>query len=60
MLDLKHELFVAEEAWDFLGGGTFDDLLNIFEKLGIELRPERELTWLSFSAGTQHSHNRRG
>jgi type II restriction enzyme len=41
MLDLKHELKVAEEFWDFLGGkGTYIELLDCFEKAGIELRPE--------------------
>ena len=41
MLDLKHELYVAEEFWNFLGGeGTFENLLDIFERVGIELRPE--------------------
>jgi type II restriction enzyme len=41
MLDLKNELKVAEEFWDFLGGhGTFQQLLDIFEKVGIELRVE--------------------
>lgn len=41
MLDLHHELKVAEEFWDFLGGeGTYIQLLDIFEKVGIELRPE--------------------
>lgn len=41
MLDLKYELKVAEEFWDFLGGkGTYNDLLICFEKAGIELRPE--------------------
>lgn len=41
MLDLKHELFVAEEFWDFLGGSeTFDGLLDIFERVGVELRSE--------------------
>lgn len=41
MLDLQNELKVAEEFWDFLGGqGTFQQLLNSFEKIGIELRPE--------------------
>jgi type II restriction enzyme len=41
MLDLQYELKVAEEFWDFLGGqGTFQQLLNSFEKIGIELRPE--------------------
>ena len=41
MLDLNNELKVAEEFWDFLGGeGTYSDLLDCFEKVGIELRPE--------------------
>ncbi len=41
MLDLQNELKVAQEFWDFLGGkGTYDQLLNIFERVGIELRPE--------------------
>ncbi len=41
MLDLPNELKVAEEFWDFLGGqGTYGELLNCFEKAGIELRPE--------------------
>ncbi len=41
MLDLKKEVMVAEEFWDFLSGpGTYNDLLDCFEKAGIELRPE--------------------
>jgi len=41
MLDLKNELKVAEEFWDFLGGkGTYIELLACFERVGIELRPE--------------------
>ncbi len=41
MLDLEEELKVAEEFWDFLGGkGSYDELLNCFERVGIELRPE--------------------
>jgi type II restriction enzyme len=41
MLDLENELKVAEEFWDFLGGiGTYQALLDIFEKVGIELREE--------------------
>lgn len=40
MFDLKNEVLVAEELWDFLGGsGTYQDLLDCFEKAGIELRP---------------------
>jgi len=41
MLDLKAELKVAHEFWDFLGGeGSYNELLNCFERVGIELRPE--------------------
>lgn len=41
MLDLENELKVAPEFWDFIGGeGAYQDLLNIFERIGIELRPE--------------------
>lgn len=39
MLDLDYELKVADEFWDFLGGsGTYDGLLDCFEKVGIKLR----------------------
>ncbi len=41
MLDLKEEVKVAEEFWDFVGGeGAYTDLLDCFERAGIELRPE--------------------
>src|ERR1035437_418192 len=41
MLDLPNELKVAAEFWDFLGGeGTYMQLLDIFERVGIELRGE--------------------
>ncbi|MFH0938272.1 MAG: TdeIII family type II restriction endonuclease [Planctomycetota bacterium] len=41
MLDLDNELKVANEFWDFLGGsGAYLDLLDIFERIGIELCPE--------------------
>lgn len=41
MLDLNHELKVGLEFWDYLGGeGAYQQLLNIFEEIGIELRPE--------------------
>ncbi len=41
MLDLDYELKVAEEFWDFLGGeGTYEDLLDCFERVGIEMRKE--------------------
>ena len=41
MLDLDHEVLIAEDFWDFIGGeGTYIDLLNAFEMAGIELRSE--------------------
>jgi hypothetical protein len=41
MLDLQNELKVAEEFWNFLGGeGSYEELLNCFERTGIELRAE--------------------
>ena len=41
MLDLENELKVAREFWDFLGNeGAYQDLLNCFEKVGIELKKE--------------------
>ncbi len=49
MLDLRHELFVAEEFWNFLGGeGAFDELLNIFERVGLELQPEIDKAFAKF------------
>ncbi len=41
MIDLDKELKVAKDFWDFLGGkGAYTELLNCFEKVGIELRDE--------------------
>lgn len=41
MIDINNELKVADEFWDFLGGeGTYKDLLDCFERVGIELRDE--------------------
>jgi len=41
MLDVAHELLVGEELWDFIGGeGAYNDLLDCFERVGIDLRPE--------------------
>lgn len=49
MLDLDNELKVAEELWDFLGNdGAYEELLNCFEKVGIELRPEIDAYFSKF------------
>ncbi len=41
LFDLPFEIKVAEEFWDFLGGEkTYEELLGVFEKVGMDLRPE--------------------
>jgi type II restriction enzyme len=41
MLDLKEELMVDKRFWNFLGGeGAYDELLECFESVGIEMRDE--------------------
>lgn len=41
MFDLQHELKVADDFWNFLGGdGTYQQLLDIFEEVGIALRDD--------------------
>ncbi|PKL46915.1 MAG: TdeIII family type II restriction endonuclease [Planctomycetes bacterium HGW-Planctomycetes-1] len=50
MLDLPNELKVANEFWDFIGGeGAYQDLLDIFERIGIELRPEIDAYFRRFN-----------
>ncbi|WP_281746801.1 TdeIII family type II restriction endonuclease [Helicobacter suis] len=50
MLDLKHELKVAKEFWDFLGGeGSYELLLNAFEQAGISLRTEIDAYFAYFA-----------
>jgi type II restriction enzyme len=50
MLDLENELKVADEFWDFLGGkGAYTELLDCFEKAGIELRPEIDDYFANFN-----------
>lgn len=41
VIDVKEELKVAAEFWDFLSKETiYDELLNIFEEVGVFLRDE--------------------
>ena len=50
MLDLKQEVMVAEEFWNFLGGqNAYSDLLDCFEQAGIELRPEIDKYFAKFT-----------
>ena len=49
MLDINEELKVAEGFWDFLGGdGVYTELLDCFEQVGIELRPEIDSYFAKF------------
>lgn len=49
MLDLKAELKVAKEFWDFLGGeGAYEEVLKCFESVGIELREEIDKYFAKF------------
>jgi len=49
MLDLEEELKVAEEFWDFLGRkGAYQDVLDCFEKVGMELRGEIDSFFAKF------------
>ncbi len=53
MLDLDAELKVAEEFWGFLGGeNAYSDLLDCFERVGIELRPEIDEYFSRFDLNT--------
>lgn len=50
MLDLDNELKVAEEFWDFLSGqGTYQQLLDAFERVGIDLRSEIDAYFTRYS-----------
>jgi len=50
MLDLSQELKVGYEFWDFLGGeGTYQNLLDCFERVGIELRNEIDEYFAKFT-----------
>ncbi|MEJ5240576.1 MAG: TdeIII family type II restriction endonuclease [Anaerolineales bacterium] len=52
MFDFPNEIKVAEEFWDFLGGNnTYEELLQIFENVGIELRPEIDARFSALRPG---------
>lgn len=49
MLDLTSELKVAEEFWNFLGNGEiYMELLDCFERVGIELKPKIDARFAQF------------
>jgi type II restriction enzyme len=50
MLDLKRDILIANELWNFIGGeGAYEDLLDGFEQAGIELRDEIDEYFKQFS-----------
>ncbi len=49
MLDLDNELKVGKEFWDFIGGeGAYENLLDCFEQVGIEMREEIDAYFTKF------------
>jgi len=49
IFDLSHEVKVANDLWDFIGGeGSYNLLLDSFEQAGIELRPEIDMYFKKF------------
>jgi type II restriction enzyme len=41
--DKENDFLVGKDFWDYLGGvGTFEDLIEIYEEVGEEIRPELE------------------
>jgi len=49
LYDLPEELLVADKFWDFLGSrGAYEELLTVFEAVGIELRPEIDTRFAKF------------
>ncbi|MQY62004.1 TdeIII family type II restriction endonuclease [archaeon] len=49
LFDLENEIKVAEEFWNFLGGdNTYEQLLSVFETVGLELRPEIDARFEKF------------
>lgn len=49
MLDTEYELKVAEEFWNFVGGeNSYEDLLNCFERVGIDIREEMDEYFAKF------------
>ena len=50
LFDLQSEIMVAEEFWNFLGGNdTYEQLLSVFETVGLELRPEIDARFERFN-----------
>ena len=52
MLEIDQELLVAEGFWDFLGGKEcYEQLLDVFEEVGVELRDEIDEYFAKYVGG---------
>jgi len=50
LYEVEKEVLVAEEFWDFLGGkGTYIEIFDVFEKVGIDLRGEIDSRFSKFT-----------
>lgn len=56
MFDVANEMLVADGFWNFLGGdNTYDQLLTVFEQVGIALRPEIDARFAAFAPNEKKS-----
>ena len=56
MFDLADEMLVADGFWNFLGSdNTYDQLLEVFEEVGIALRPEIDARFSAFAPNGKKS-----
>lgn len=56
MFDLANEMLVADGFWNFLGGdNTYSQLLEVFEEVGIALRPEIDVRFTAFAPNQKNS-----
>lgn len=54
LYDLQNEVFVEEDFWNMLGGkNTFNDLLEVFQRVGKELAPAIEEKIKAVAAATR-------
>ena len=52
--DKGNDLLVGKDFWDFLGGnGAYEELIDIYEKVGEEIRPVLEEKFKSIAKGQE-------
>ena len=56
MFDVTNEMLVADRFWDFLGGdNSYEQLLEVFEEVGVALRPEIDARFAAFAPNGENS-----